>query len=191
MAKLQLNNHQAETVNLTKDKLESALADGVENTSGSPAVDSIVEAMEGYKVPISSEAALSDDDKNAIKGSFMGTFAAFLSALNGTQWTTPAYSIGWGPWSDALYNDVQYKKNGLGVVSIRGLARKSAAVLGPSNIFTLPVGFRPPKNLIISGVNNGTHCEIRIGSDGVVRAETGSFGASDGWWSIVVSFEAA
>lgn len=192
MSKLQLNNHQSETINSVKDKLESALADGVENPFGSPAVDSIVEAMEGYKVPISPEATLTDDDKNAIKGSYMSTFAAFLSALNGSPWTSVPYSAGWGAWGDQDIYDMQYKKNGLGVVSIRGIARKSAIVtVPPSLIAILPTGFRPSKVLIVAGVNNGSPCEFRIEPTGAIFATTGSFAASDGWWSLIVSYEAA
>lgn len=185
MSKLQLGPSLATTVNDLNSKLTDSFAEGVENPGLNPAVDPIVLPMDGYLGPV-----LQSAERQLINGSYMGSHAALLKALYGTDWTPVTYETGWGDWADPNYLDLQYRKDGLGKVHVRGLARKLASVIAaPSTIAILPVSCWPINGLVFDCRNNGFSGEVRILSNGVLRAEVGDFSASAGWWSINISFE--
>lgn len=86
----------------------------------------------------------------------------FFVTAQETSFTTPALSSGWTNYG-GNYADCSYKKSAQGDVSIRGLIRNGTA----STIFTLPVGFRPTKQLIFMVPNqkSGSIAELNTRID--------------------------
>lgn len=68
-----------------------------------------------------------------------------LNALVPTAWTMATLLTG---WTHQANESVEYRKVG-DVVQIRGRCNNAGATGGFLSLFTLPVGFRPPKNLMI------------------------------------------
>jgi hypothetical protein len=85
-------------------------------------------------------------------------------------WTAPTLLNSWVN-QDASHAVGYQKING--IVYGRGVAINGSAV--PTNIYTLPAGFRPAQDIILPVVSNGLFGYISIaGSTGVVRIEAGS-----------------
>ena len=87
------------------------------------------------------------DGSNAMTGDLdMGGNSIVNSAnTTTTTWTAVTYE---NSWSDYLagYQGVEYRKNGDNV-EIRGMMKGGSIV---QNAFTLPVGFRPPEDLVFN-----------------------------------------
>ena len=95
------------------------------------------------------------------------------------SWTAPSYQNGWGNYSDA-WGPPGYWKDGNGLVWLRGLV--SGGTIGQS-CFTLPVGSRPPKRLLlpaISWTTNYVLTRLDILPTGAVNCQAGG----NSWFSL-------
>lgn len=98
--------------------------------------------------------------------------------MGGGGWIAVAGSFA-ANWSDfdATNQAVAYRRNALGVIELRGLAKKAAAIGYPDTIFTLPAGYRPAKQEIFASVGNAgagdAFASIGITSAGVVALRAG------------------
>ena len=96
-------------------------------------------------------------------------------------WIQPTLNTGWSHYSSP-YGPVKYRRIG-SIVNIQGLA--DGATQG-TNVFQLPVGYRPERRIIISALNNGAAVRLDITTDGNVYAHTIS--SSGGWLSLACTF---
>jgi hypothetical protein len=105
-------------------------------------------------------------------------------ATNGT-WTTVTAGVGYtNGWSDfgAPNQVMRYRKTILGDVEVQGSMK--AGTLGLA-AFTLPVGFRPPANLFLVGVDGLNSAQYgQVQSSGAVIAGAGN----TAYWNINFSF---
>lgn len=100
------------------------------------------------------------------------------------QWIAPTLINGWanyGPNTGGWYTPAGYWKDNDGVVHLRGFIQGGSAF--NANMFVLPVGYRPPKNMMwYAGSALATQqCRVDVQSDGVVRCNTGG---STTWTSL-------
>jgi hypothetical protein len=118
-----------------------------------------------------------------------------VSALP-TAWTNiTTWSNSWANYGGS-WQTAQYRKH-MDKVELRGLARNDGTVAAFGTIFTLPVGYRPPAQLIfpvqahfvggITGADDDHQSRITVYPSGIVRLEvTVDTGAS--WLSLNISF---
>ena len=84
----------------------------------------------------------------------------------------PAYENSWVSHTVGSYPIAGFYKDSLGVVHLQGLVKNGSPLA--SNIFTLPVGYRPLYSLHISVASNSAYGQIRIYVTGDVRVQQGS-----------------
>lgn len=106
------------------------------------------------------------------------------SQLDDTGWITPTLLNGWVDYDPVNYATAQYRKIG-NVVQIKGLVKNGTT---NADIFILPVGFRPTRNLHFATAQNGLFGILEItqtaGTAGAVKHNTGS----NVWFSLETSF---
>jgi hypothetical protein len=88
----------------------------------------------------------------------------------------PAFQNGWGNYGDP-WSFAGYWKDSLGVVHLQGTPTGGA---GFTTAFTLPVGYRPPQNLVMPVATAGTDKVLYIYADGRVQPGSGGDNGMDG-----------
>lgn len=84
----------------------------------------------------------------------------------------PAYQNGWVKYDDdGTYDGAWFMKDAAGNVHIRGLVKNGTA---STTIFTLPVGYRPLKRLILGCASNNAFGRLDIDSNGNVNPGSGT-----------------
>ena len=86
-------------------------------------------------------------------------------------WITPTLINGWVQGGDSSEDNVSYYKDTFGVVRFRGLMR--SGTIGQS-AFTLPNGYRPPRNKRFAVVSNNVFGAVQVSSGGVVTPVAGA-----------------
>jgi hypothetical protein len=99
-------------------------------------------------------------------------------------WTGVTFQNSFLDFDTANYQATAYFKDSMGVVHLRGLAKRATAALSTA-IFTLPAGYRPAKiaNFII--LANGRAARLEISSAGTVQIPS----ADDASWFTFFSLE--
>jgi hypothetical protein len=100
--------------------------------------------------------------------------------LTGYDWAAPSLLNSWvnfgAPFSNALYC-----RRG-GVVRLKGVVKLGTISTGSTgNIFVLPVGFRPPEEMVFTTLANNAIARVELLTDGSVRAYSM---ASNAWLSL-------
>lgn len=86
-------------------------------------------------------------------------------------WQTVTYLNGFSRYSTATdWGDVQYYKDSLGMVHMKGLIKGGSINAG---MFQLPVGYRPVHNYIFVQMSNDAICRVDIMPDGYAIPRTG------------------
>jgi hypothetical protein len=98
-----------------------------------------------------------------------------------TAWATPTLATNWSNLNASSHQTVQYRKNALGNVEIKGVAAKSTALVTPDSIFTLPVGFRPARETLFGTGSNGGYATIRV----TVNGDVGVFAGGSNVWTLL------
>lgn len=103
-------------------------------------------------------------------------------------WQTPTYQNSWIDYdAGTTYGGLQYYKDSLGIVHLRGLI-KSGTVTAGTAITTLPVGYRPGRQLIFEVTSNDVRGRIDVTPTGIIQ--TGA-GISNLWVSLAnITFRA-
>lgn len=85
----------------------------------------------------------------------------------------PAFQNGWINHDSSYYPTVAFRKDPYGMVHLRGMPRSGTV---DSDIFTLPVGYRPLLNThtTVSGDDGTAYTTIHIYNDGRVHQRTGN-----------------
>jgi len=113
---------------------------------------------------------------------WMDAVAACLAELQPaalpTAWTAPTLLNSWVVWGAGSFQIPQYRKIG-DMVQMRGSVKGGTI---PSVILTLPVGHRPPNNILVPIVAASTAAYVVVGSDGTVN-----FPSVGGWTNSNVS----
>lgn len=99
-----------------------------------------------------------------------------ISATADSSWTEPALSNSWVTYDAASFPTLAYRMDGYGYVHFKGLIKNGTL---NATVFTLPVGYRPSKQLHIATVAGGAFANIAILPSGVVHCQVGS----TGWYS--------
>lgn len=86
------------------------------------------------------------------------------------NWITPTLLNGWTNYP-GNWNTASYMKDELGFVHVRGLVQSGAI---STNIFVLPVGYRPLKNYIFTTISNNLIGRVDANPDGGIYAWTPS-----------------
>ena len=105
--------------------------------------------------------------------------------LDDTGWITPTLENSWVNYDTALYQPARYRRVG-SIVYITGLVRSGT---NQTNIFTLPVGFRPLRNLHFATAQNGLFGILEIkGTNGSPAGGVHHNTGGNTWFSIECSF---
>lgn len=105
--------------------------------------------------------------------------------MEDTGWITPSFENGWINYDAAAYQPARYRKVG-NIVYISGLVKNGTP---NQTIFTLPVGFRPLRNLHFATAAGAAFAILEIKGEngspaGAVHHNTGA----TSWYSIECSF---
>lgn len=113
-------------------------------------------------------AAAGDVIVVSVSGSGSWLAAGRLSPSTGTGWRTPSLV---SPWVDygGSYQVSRYRRDGADIV-IEGVVKTSGSVSGSVDIFTLPTGYRPPRNLVFPAMTAADARQVNVYSDGRVTA---------------------
>jgi hypothetical protein len=80
----------------------------------------------------------------------------------------------WSNYTPAgTFNPVGFRKDPTGRVNLKGLAQSIVSSTAGIPIFTLPVGYRPPRALLMDAQRNDIHVRVDIGSDGRILCAAG------------------
>jgi hypothetical protein len=177
---LTLTSTEKADLDRLETQLETAFTGGVESPGGT----SVVAGVENYSQPM---VILGVDQtstlKPKVKSPFKNLIAALIAAIQ--SWQVPTFSSGWHNWGDASYTDAGYYRDFFGRVHLQGLITGGTMAAAA---FTLPVGYRPNKNLIFACVSSGSAVEIRVNSSGAVVMMNGT---NTNWFSLNnISFRA-
>ena len=102
------------------------------------------------------------------------SFLGFGSA-QGNGWSVPTFTSPWANYDNAgTWQVARYRWEGANVIRIEGLVKTTANITPIASIFTIPVGYRPPQNLITAQWGSGIGAESAarvtvIGSSGSVE----------------------
>lgn len=111
---------------------------------------------------------------------------AIGSAAGDSSWKIPTLINSWVDYDGTVWQSARYRKLSNGMVTIQGLVKNGTGPGVPSgNIFVLPSGYRPAKNLIFATVANNAFGRVDVYADGNVNW---SAGGTNGFVSISVSF---
>lgn len=93
-----------------------------------------------------------------------------LAEIEDPDWINiPSFSGAWVNYDTA--NVSRYRKNPLGIVELAGIVKNGAT---GSNIFTLPLGYRPLHRTAHASVNNtGAVASVEVAADGNVNYAVG------------------
>jgi len=144
--------------------------------------DHVHRAVGGTAPPVVGSAAA------AAGAALLAARADHVHALDDTGWIAAPLAAGWSNYSAGSYSAAAYRKVGP-IVSITGLVK------GPpgTDVFILPVGFRPARNLHFATVQNGSwgilEITVTVGTPGAVKANTAAGSAT--WLSIECTFMVA
>ena len=106
---------------------------------------------------------------------------AFLNSRLPPPWIAPSLLNSWVNYGGG-YEDAGYYKDNFGVVHIRGLIKNGTTTNG-TDLFTLPVGYRPVGyNIMATNTNPGSHANIHLQPGGIV--EIFGSGVSATWLSL-------
>lgn len=111
---------------------------------------------------------------------------AFLRVTQDTGWLAPAYVGSWATYGDGgVYGAAAYRRLPTGRVVMRGMVVGGAS---GTSIFTLPVGYRPTKQLITVALASSGAGRVDVQTGGGVTWESSG---SPAWLSLaLVSFMA-
>jgi len=114
-------------------------------------------------------------DLNRLQDQWIAAFNPLVTQQ--TQWITvgtspgPGFSNGWGLRVSNDTQTPQFTLDLFGFVLLRGDVA-GGTVGQPA--FTLPVGYRPSRNLRFAVVSNGAFGDLRVSTDGTVTLLSGS-----------------
>ncbi len=95
--------------------------------------------------------------------------ALILAAVTGdTGWATPPGGYGWSNYGSGQMT-VAYRKDGLGIVHLRGLITG-----GTGTMFNLPAGYRPSAIVLFAVDATGAFGDLRVHPNGDVDLDTGT-----------------
>lgn len=87
------------------------------------------------------------------------SFLGFGSA-QGNVWIAPTLNSPWVNYDNAgTWQVARYRREGSNIIRIEGLIKTTANITPISTIFTIPVGYRPPQNLVTAQWGSGVGAE--------------------------------
>ena len=154
--------------------LDSGFATGMNNPDSS--TNTI--ALQGYnQTKLFGQPAT--DFTPQVRGPFRTAWVALTRSLPSftESWTevgsgggAPGFQNGWGNWS-VNWSSCAFFKDLSGVVHLKGVVSGGSPVSG--TIYTLPAGYRPPKNAAFAVSNNAAFGEVTVLANGNVALSAG------------------
>ena len=129
--------------------------------------------------PTNSNTALTIDSSGDITLNGPNT-----ASVSDSGWITATLLNNYTHYDTSQYGPVRYRKIG-NIVNIQGITTQNVA---NSVIFTLPVGYRPPNQIIICAQNANSVARLDIKQNGDVMPQTA---ASSSWISCACTFMVA
>ncbi|MDB5187272.1 MAG: hypothetical protein JWM07_744 [Candidatus Saccharibacteria bacterium] len=96
--------------------------------------------------------------------------------LTVTLWGNLTYLNGYSRFDATAYNDLGYTKTARGVVMLKGMVKKSSAVVSGEVIAILPPGKRPTGRLLFQTMSSGVAGRVDVYPNGEIRAVYGDMG---------------
>ncbi len=116
-----------------------------------------------------------------------GVWAAWQPVHDDTGWIAPLLATNWSNFGGSEVTAAYRLTNG--IVELRGLVKKSVALVAGDVIFTLPSFCIPAKEWIFVAASAGGYTELRVGVTGLVYIQAGG---SASWTSLAgVRFDKA
>jgi len=138
--------------------------------SGLPATANFA-VVEISRAEINATYAIDCGDIFLVESSFAALYAD-AATLAQEYWHAASFATGWANGSlGSSWRGVQYMKDSMGFVRLRGMAYKSG---GTATIFTLPTGYRPALDQSFGTVGDGAVATINVRSSGVVELGVGA-----------------
>lgn len=85
-----------------------------------------------------------------------------------TTWAGVTYANSWVDYDSNNWYGVQYYKDALNIVHLRGLTKSGTTTSG-TTMFTLPVGCRPARACLFVVISNGAIGRVDLGTDGAMK----------------------
>jgi hypothetical protein len=153
---------------------------------GSIATDGVSILYDGDTEPINAvnltgDAKTSGDRVMGLTVPPSGNFIIGVTKVD--PWHTPVLLNGWVDYDTTVWQGARYRKLSNGMVTIQGLVKNGTGP--PSDIFFLPVGYRPAKNLLFASIGNNVFARVDVYLTGSVNW---SVGGTNGFVSISLSF---
>lgn len=119
----------------------------------------------------------------------LATTSGSTTLAGDSGWLALPYATGWSDFDPANWLGAAYRKIG-NQVFVRGLVKNSAAMSAGTvyPVGTLPAGFRPPGNLILSGTIGNSSTRMDIMSTGIIEFVSGAAVSAGSYCSITSSF---
>lgn len=134
-------------------------------TSTSLTRSAVTNAMDGYRY-----RAVFTNSLNQV------TTSSARLGVNYLSWTDIGLSSGWSNYG-GVFNTAAYLKTTSGVVTLKGLIKKSSAVTANEVVATLPVSYRPTGTLIFStSTNANVYSQLQIYPNGNIAIVKGDAG---------------
>lgn len=93
----------------------------------------------------------------------------------------PAFNSLWTNYNSPTYQAVGFRKDADGRVNLRGLLGATGSIASSTAIFTLPVGYRPPGQIVFDTSKDGTgYARIDVQTNGVVFWSSGGSAVAAG-----------
>ena len=118
-------------------------------------------------------------DVRTVPGAYLSVQAMFYPEPY-ANWTSLSLVNSWAWINLGNHATPSYTKSADGVVTLKGIIKKATNDDG-TTIATLPVGYRPKEQLLISCVAFGAYCRLDIMPDGRIIDNTS---ANNGWLSL-------
>lgn len=104
----------------------------------------------------------------------------------GSGGPAPAFQNSWVNFDSVNWDTAGFRKDSFGMVHIKGMV-KSGTISATLPVFTLPLGYRPPKAVLFATASNNAFGRITVLANGNVLAEVGS----NVWFNLSCTFRSS
>jgi hypothetical protein len=134
--------------------------------------------IEGLQVALDAKSPISHTHAIALIEELQAALDA-KSAINHTHmpdaWQNISLSTSWSNYASG-YTTAQVKKYPNGLIEVKGIIKKSSALVANEIMCTLPVGYRPSEIMMLTTWASGGTSRITIETGGAIKINSGNNG---------------